>query len=73
VKPDGCALVIAAGLQDAALPQVARIAGDQAQLAALSRQTKVAPSFEALYEIRSLGPLRHESRLVTARALHPAR
>jgi hypothetical protein len=73
MKPDGCALVIVAGLQDAALPQIARIAGDQAQLAALSRQTKGAPSFEALYDIRSLGALRHESRLVTVRALHPER
>jgi len=73
MKPDGCALVIVAGLQDAALPQVARIAGDQAQLATLSRRTKGAPSFEALYDIRSLGALRHDSRLVTVRALHPER
>jgi hypothetical protein len=73
VKPDGCAVVIVAGLQDAALPQIARIASDQAQLATLFRQSQGASSFEALYEIRSLGALRQENRLVVARALHPSR
>lgn len=73
MKPDGCAVVIVAGLQDGALAPVARIASDQARLDDLSRQSHGARSFEALFEIRSLGALRHESRLVVVRALHPAR
>lgn len=68
-KPDGCALWIIAGLQDSALPQMARIALDPAQLATLARQSQTAASFEALYDIRSLGELRYKSKLLLVRPL----
>ena len=73
VKPDGCAVWIVAGLEDAALAQMARIASDPAQRDAVLRHTQGAPSFEALYEIRSAGALRYESRLVLARPLRGTR
>jgi hypothetical protein len=70
-KPNGCAIWIVAGLQDAALPPMARIVGDPALLRDVYRQSKSSRSFEALYEFRSVGALRYTSRLILARPIRP--
>lgn len=71
-KPDGCALWVIAGLEDSALPQMARIANEPSQLKALFQQSHGSASFEALYEIRSLGSLRYKSRLLLHHSLETA-
>lgn len=71
-KPDGCALWVIAGLEDSALPQMARIANEHSQLETLFHQSHGAPSFEALYEIRSLGALRYKSRRLFVHSLKTA-
>lgn len=71
-KPGGCALSIIAGLEDSALPQMARIANEPSQFETLFRQSHKASSFEALYEIKSLGALRYKSRQMLVHSLEGA-
>jgi hypothetical protein len=68
-----CQIWVIAGLQDSALPQMARLVADRRQLDELVGRTGDAPSFEALYEIRKLGELKYTTRLVLSRALETDR
>lgn len=65
----GCQVWVIAGLQDSALPQMARLVADRRRLDELVGRTGGAPSFEAVYEIRKLGELKYTTRLVLSHAL----
>jgi hypothetical protein len=65
----GKQIVIVASLQDLALPPMIKLVTDKRQLDILAQRTKGASSFEALYEVRSLGGLKFEVKLLVARPL----
>ena len=65
----GKQIVIIAGVQNIALPQMIKLVSDKRQLDLLAQRTKNTPAFEALYEVRSLGGLKFETTFLIARAL----
>jgi hypothetical protein len=67
--PSGNRILIVAGTRDPAVMQAAEIAGDPAQLARIAAAAGPSDAFEALYEVRMLGMLNLDSRLVLARPL----
>lgn len=65
----GKRIVIIAGVQNIALPQMIKLVSDKQQLDILAQHTKGSPAFEALYEVRSLGGLKFQTIFLTARSL----
>lgn len=70
--PAGNRILIVAGTRDAAVMQAAEIAADPAQLDQIAHGTGGAQSFEALFEVRTMGNLNLGSRLVLARPIKAA-
>ncbi|MDB5690355.1 MAG: hypothetical protein JWL91_2231 [Sphingomonas bacterium] len=70
--PSGNRVLIVAGTRDPAVMQAAEIAGDRAQLDRIAAAAGKADAFEALYEVRMMGTLNLDSRLVLARPLKVA-
>jgi hypothetical protein len=67
--PSGNRILIVAGTRDAAVMQAAEVAADKTQLDQIAKRAGNAPSFEALYEVSTLGPLNVGFNLVVARPI----
>ncbi|MGI4880405.1 MAG: hypothetical protein ACRYG4_23305 [Janthinobacterium lividum] len=70
--PSGNRILIVAGTRDPAVMQTAEIAADKVQLDQIAARAGNTGAFEALYEVRTLGPLNLGSTLVLARPLKVA-
>lgn len=66
--PSGNRIVVIAGTRDPAVAQMAEVAADRHQLDAIDAKSG-GGSFEALFEVRTLGNLNLGSRLVVARPM----
>jgi hypothetical protein len=71
--PSGNRILIVAGTRDPAVMQAAEIAADRGQLDRIAAKAGNADAFEALYEVRMMGALNLDSRLVLARPLRTAK
>jgi hypothetical protein len=67
--PSGNRILIIAGTRDPAVAQMAEVAADPRQLAAIDAKAG-GNAFEALFEVRTLGNLNLGSSLVLARNIH---
>ncbi len=67
--PAGNHVLIVAGTRDAAVMQMTEIISDPEQLAILSKRVSGSRSFEALYQVRSIGNMNLDSSLLIARQL----
>jgi hypothetical protein len=62
-------IIIISGLEDAALSHMVKLVSDKKQLDLLAQRTNGAEAFEALYQIRTIGELVSDTKLVIARPL----
>jgi len=70
--PSGHRIIVISAMGNSALSQMIRLASDSRQLDLLSRETRGANSFEALYQVRTARGLVFDTNLVIARALTAA-
>lgn len=68
--PSGNPIIIISGTQEAAITQAATIVTDKARLDAIAARAGTTSSFEALYEVRTMGSLDLDSTLLVARPLN---
>lgn len=70
--PAGKHIFIIAGIGNAAVQSMAKLANDAAQLDQLTSNARLSSSFEALYEVRTMGNVVFGRTLVTVRPLRPS-
>lgn len=61
--------ILISGIGDVGLSQMVKLVSDERQLDTLAKRTKGASAFEALYQIRAIGGLVFDTKLLLARPL----